>query len=110
MPRFAIRKAEKVSLRDMARRLDRSPSTLTRELARNAQVNATGYDAMVGQTPRPQSPCDEAGPQQRAVGWGAVREMLARKWSSLEISATLKRTYPDDSCRHVFYETIYNAI
>jgi len=111
--RIEIWKAEKVSLRAMARRLGRAPSTLTRELARNAQVNAAGYDAMVGQTLSARRrlasrPAAKLTPS--SVLWGAVREMLAWKWSPQEIAATLKRTYPDDSSRHVSHETIYNAI
>ncbi len=42
--------------------------------------------------------------------WGAVREMLAWKWSPQETAATLKRTYPADPSRHVSHETIDNAI
>jgi hypothetical protein len=38
----------------MARRLGRALSTLSRELARNAQDSAAGYDAMVVQTLRAQ--------------------------------------------------------
>ncbi|SCC92773.1 transposase [Thiomonas sp. X19] len=111
--RIEIWKAEKVSLRAMARRLGRAPSTLTRELARNAQDSAGSYDAMVGQTLRARRraasrPAAKLAPS--SVLWGAVREMLAWKWSPQEIAATLKRTYPDDSSRHVSHETIYNAI
>lgn len=111
--RIEIWKAEKVSLRAMARRLGRAPSTLTRELARNAQAGATGYDATAAQTLRSgrraaARPAAKLAPD--SVLWGAVREMLAWKWSPQEIAATLKRTYPADPSRHVSHETIYNAI
>ena len=44
------------------------------------------------------------------VLWGAVRQMLAWKWSPQEIAVTLKRTFPADPRRHVSHETINSAI
>ena len=110
--RIEIWKAENVSLRAMARRLGRAPSTLSRELSRNAGTEQT-YAAVSAQATRTQRrqharPAPKLDPN--GVLWGAVREMLAWKWSPQEIAATLKRTYPAEPRRHVSHETIYNAI
>ena len=42
--------------------------------------------------------------------WGVVRHFLDQKWSPQEISATLKRAFPDQPDLNVSHETIYNAI
>ncbi|OIQ72713.1 integrase core domain protein [mine drainage metagenome] len=110
--RIEIWKAENVSLRDMSRRLGRAPSTVSRELSRNAS-KATVYSAATAQDTRTQRrqaarPTAKLSPE--GVLWGAVREMLAWKWSPQEIAATLKRTFPAKPSFHVSHETIYNAI
>ncbi|WP_454056752.1 IS30 family transposase [Cupriavidus sp. Marseille-Q8015] len=110
--RIEIWKAEDVSLRAMARRLGRAPSTLLRELRRNA-TSRGDYDAMSAQACRTQRlkasrPAAKLVPD--GVLWGVVRHFLDQKWSPQEISATLKRAFPDEPDRNVSHETIYNAI
>ena len=103
---------EHVSLRDMSRRLGRAPSTVSRELSRNAS-KATVYSAATAQvtrTRRRQAARPTAKLSPDGVLWGAVREMLAWKWSPQEIAATLKRTFPAKPSFHVSHETIYSAI
>ena len=89
-----------------------SPSTITRELARNtmsdlpygshsAQVACLGRRVAA----RPVGKLDFAG-----VGWGVVRTMLDWKWSPQQIAATLKRVFPNEPERHISHETIYTAI
>lgn len=39
-----------------------------------------------------------------------MRHFLDQKWSPQEISATLKRAFPDEPDRIVSHATIYNAI
>ncbi|WP_449371476.1 IS30 family transposase, partial [Thiomonas sp.] len=113
--RIEIWKAEGISLRAMARRLGRSPATVSRELARNAPADPTTavYDAVAAQALRARRraasrPAAKLAPD--SVLWGAVREMLSWKWSPQQIAATLRRTYPDDADFHVSHETIYTAI
>ena len=110
--RIEIWKAENISLRAMARRLGRAPSTLMRELRRNAAAHG-GYGAMTAQACRAlRRQASRPGPKLApdSVLWGVVRHFLDQKWSPEEISATLKRAFPEDRDRHVSHETIYNAI
>src|SRR5882672_2425324 len=96
--RIEIWRAENVSLRAMARRLGRAPSTLVRELRRNASAHG-GYGAMPAHACRTQRrQASRPAPKLAAdsVLWGVVRHFLDQKWSPQEISATLKRTFPDD--------------
>jgi IS30 family transposase len=100
------------SARAMALVLGRSPSTISRELARNSMADLP-YGSHVAQVAslgrrvaaRPVGKLDFAG-----VGWGVVRTMLDWKWSPQQIAATLKRVFPDEPERHVSHETIYTAI
>lgn len=107
-----IWKAEDVNLRAMAHRLGRAPSTLMRELRRNATARGS-YGAMSAQACRTQRlkasrPTPKLAPD--GVLWGVVRHFLDQKWSPQEISATLKRAFPDQRDLNVSHETIYNAI
>lgn len=109
---MASMKQQGFSARAMARALGRSPSTITREFERNTLV-ALPYGSHTAQlacasrraAARPAAKLDFGG-----VGWGAVRTMLAWKWSPQQIAATLKRVFPDEPERHVSHETIYTAI
>jgi transposase, IS30 family len=110
--RIEIWKAENIGVRDMAFRLGRSPSTISRELARNT-CDERSYRAAVAQTSRTrrrQASRPIAKLASDGVLWGVVRHFLELKWSPQEISAILKRAYPTDSSLNVSHETIYNAI
>lgn len=83
-----------------------------RELRRNATARG-GYGAMSAQACRTQRlkasrPVAKLAPD--GVLWGVVRHFLDQKWSPQEISATLKRAFPDQPDLNVSHETIYNAI
>ena len=100
------------SKRAMARLLGRSPSTISREIKRNAQ-SAKGYASHTAQVrcfarrqaARPTSKLDT-----RSVCWDVVLTLLDWKWSPQQIAATLKRVFPEEPERHVSHETIYTAI
>ena len=100
------------SVRAMARTLGRSPSTISRELARN-----TGADAAYG-SHRAQLSCQARRRAARplaklssdSLSWSLVMTLLDWKWSPQQIAATLKRTFPNEAARHVSHETIYTAI
>lgn len=109
--RIEIWKAENIGVRDMAFRLGRSPSPISRELARNT-CDERSYRAAVAQisrTRRRQASRPIAKLASDGVLWGVVRHFLEQKWSPQEISAILKRAYPTDSSLNVSHETIYNA-
>lgn len=101
------------SLCHIARKLNRHPSTLSREFKRN-QSTASTYCA-VG--------ADKAYSHRRAccvkphklqihhVLYDKVKEYLIHhKWSPEQISASLKRHYPDQKEVHISHETIYAPI
>ncbi|MDW9240001.1 homeo-like domain protein [Burkholderia thailandensis] len=104
---------EGLSLRAIARKLKRAPSTLSRELARNTQTNGL-YCPRAAQASRDARrlagrPDPKLAPD--SILGGLVRRLLCeRHWSPQEIAGTLKRVFPDDPSLHVSHETIYNAI
>jgi len=99
------------SLRDVAQVLGRSASTLSRELQRNA--GPQGYAAVEAQTQATQRRIDQR-PWSKLHPlkslWLVVQAGLRRQWSPQQISATLRRMFPDQPDMHVSHETIYSAI
>jgi transposase, IS30 family len=106
---IAIRHATGESARQIAAALDRDPTTISRELARNR--TGQGYRATVAQSltdGRAHRPKDRklSGLRLRRK----VRAMLRKRFSPEQIAARLKLDYPDDPEMHVSHETIYQAI
>jgi IS30 family transposase len=98
------------SLRVIATGLDRSPSTVSREVANNGgrqRYRATVADqaAWVRST-RPKA-CKLA---TNPVLAGIVAEKLQLRWSPQQIAGWLKLTYPDDPGMHVSHESIYRTL
>jgi IS30 family transposase len=99
-----------VSLRSVARRLGRAPSTISRELRRNGgqrRYRAAAADKRAWkQALRPKlcklARCDE------------LRQLVAARlyenWSPEQIAGWLKHTYPDDEDYRVSHETIYRSL
>ncbi len=98
------------SIRSIAASLDRSPSTVSREIARNGgckRYRAAAADKRAWKEAlRPQG-C------KLAIHAG-LRQAVARKlrlnWSPEQIAGWLKRTYPDNEAYHVSHETIYRSL
>lgn len=100
------------SLRDIAKQLNRSPSTLSRELRRNSRAGrycaASAGKAAAARRLRCVRP--------RKLQYNhRLREnvenlLLADKWSPEQIAATLKALYPAQPDMHVSHETIYAHI
>lgn len=98
------------SFRDIARRLGRAASTISREVGRNGGRRAyrvvRAEDAAVRHARRPkpyklvENPrlCHE------------VEHRLSLRWSPQQISARLVRDYPDDEEMRVSHETIYKSL
>ena len=98
------------SLRQIAKALQRSPSTISREIARNGgrqHYRATQADKAAWERSRRPKAC-------RLAQHGKLRRSVANKlaldWSPEQISGWLKRTYPDDETLRVSHETIYKSI
>jgi IS30 family transposase len=98
------------SLRSIARRLERAPSTISREVARHPgrrgyRANHAEYEASLSAL-RPK-PC-------RLALNGKLRMLVASKlaleWSPEQISGWLKAQYPDDASMQVSHETIYKSL
>ena len=102
---------QKYSVRAIARVLHRSPSTISRELSRNA--DASGYASVQAQK-RCQHRRQSARPQRRLHAdsslFGLVQHFLLARWSPEQIALTLARIYPKGHKSRVSHETIYNCI
>ncbi len=101
-----------MSVRLIAQKLSRSPSTILREVERNSST--TGYRAFSAQL------CAHKRAQSRRVGKSritqegrlrtAVLERLYKHWSPREIVERLKKEYPNDMTMHISHEAIYRYI
>ena len=100
------------SMRAMARMLGRAPSTISRELGRNAgpAVNYASHTAQVRCTRRRRAGRAVPKLDIDSVNWSVMLTLLDWKWSPQQIAGTLKRVFPDEPERHVSHETIYTAI
>jgi len=98
------------SMRSIAKRLGRSPSTISREIGRNGDQD--GYRATLADQAaweralRPKL-CKLA--KNRALA-GIVADMLRRLWSPEQIAGWLQHTYQNDQSLHVSHETIYRSL
>jgi IS30 family transposase len=95
---------------EIARRLNRAASTISRELGRNRSSN--GYWAVAAQTKaeirRSQRPrvCKLQQPAVRRY----VQERLRQYWSPDEIAGRSREDFPHDRTRHISHQTIYTWI
>lgn len=102
---------QKLGIRALARMLERSPSTVSREIRRNA--GRWGYRYRVGFA---QHMTRLRRRHRRSVFarqpdlWPLVVERLQAGWSPQQISGRLKRMHPDDPAWQISHETIYAAI
>ncbi len=102
-----------VSVREIARRLGRSPSTISRELKRNAASDSQ-YRARLAQAHaerrlrRPKV--------SKLASCGALREYVqsklggAQRWSPEQIACRIKMDFPEDVGMRVSHEAIYQAL
>ncbi|WP_253259918.1 IS30 family transposase [Subtercola boreus] len=111
--RLAVFRREGLSMREISRRLGRSPSTISRELRRNMRRHDRGkYDAVLAHArSREKARRDRAGligkdPVLRDL----VQEKLTLDWSPEQISFWLRETHPQKTSWHVCHETIYQAV
>jgi transposase, IS30 family len=111
--RIATLRGRGLGVREIARRLGRSPSTVSRELRRNVRSHDGGvYDGDLAHArARERARRNRAG--RLAVDHElrqVVQVKLELEWSPEQIAAWLRVTYPDPSSWHVCHETIYQAI
>jgi transposase, IS30 family len=101
-----------LSVRQVAARLGRAPSTVCRELARNADPRTGGYQPerahrLAWERQRRPKPSKLA---RNPVLRGEVQKMLTRRYSPEQASGRLQVDYPDDPAMRVSHETIYQSI
>jgi IS30 family transposase len=101
-----------LGVREIARRLGRAASTISREL-RHLQPHDRGiYDGDLAHARarerlrRPRRPLLSREPELR----GIVQALLELEWSPAQIAAHLRETYPDRPDWHLCHETIYQAL
>jgi IS30 family transposase len=98
--------ASNESLCEIAQRLGRSPSTVSREGGRDKcrahQADRAAFRR--ARRPKPSKLFDND------VLRGVVEEKLADWWSPQQISGWLRRTYPHNEGMHVSHETIYLSL
>tara|TARA_B110000259_G_C13955483_1_gene378549 strand:- start:9 stop:944 length:936 start_codon:yes stop_codon:yes gene_type:complete len=98
------------SMRQLARQLGRSPSTISREIARNGgrwAYRAASSDARAWErTLRPKQ-CVLAGNSSLRL---IVAQKLQDDWSPQQIAGWLKCTYQNDSAMQLSHETIYRSL
>jgi IS30 family transposase len=97
-------------MRTIAAQLDRSPSTVSREIHRNggyASYRASLAEEAAWQRALRPKVC-KLGDKPRLARIIAVK--LQRLWSPEQIAGWLKRQFPEQECHHVSYETIYKSL
>ena len=108
---IALGLQQKQSLSAIARALGRCKSTISRECQRNA--GAKGYNSKYAQQrssrrryfARPQPKLHRDGALFKIVG-----EYLLQRWSPQQITAQLKKMYPDDKRQQASHESIYTCL
>lgn len=98
------------SMRSIAARLGRAPSTISREIKRNGGrdgYRANQADEATWFRARRPKRCKLS---QNRVLARIVAGKLRMLWSPEQISGWLKHTYPGDESHHVSHETIYRSL
>src|SRR5512140_2654418 len=98
------------SIRSVARRLGRAPSTISREIMRNGGqecYRASLADQAAWDRGRRPKTCRLA--ENRSLAH-IVAGKLQLLWSPEQIAGWLKHTYPDDEAFRVSHETIYRSL
>lgn len=99
-----------LSYRHLGRQLGRTPSTISREVARNGgrvKYRSAGAENRAWHCARRPKPCLLA--SARAVQILVARK-LSSQWSPQQISGWLKTKYPGDKTMQVSHETIYKSL
>lgn len=102
--------ARGASGRDLARRLRRAPSTISREIRRHggrSRYRAQRADRRAWARTRRPKACRLAS---RPALQRAVAAKLARQWSPQQIAGWLRVRFPSDADMHVSHETIYRSL
>jgi len=99
-----------LSIRSIAVRLSRAPSTISREINRNG-----GYDNYRATSADNNAWNNALRPKLCKLHWQpalckTIETKLRKKWSPQQISGWLKIKYSEDESKHVSHETIYKSL
>ncbi|MGI5129887.1 IS30 family transposase [Pseudonocardia sp. CA-107938] len=99
-------------VREIARRVGRAPSTISRELRRNTARHDRGYDGDLAHSRARQR---ARRPRRTRIGGDEqlcqlIQSLLELEWSPEQIAGHLRLTYPERRSWHVCHETIYQAL
>ena len=94
--------------RQLAARLGRAPSTVSRELARNGGRRYRAQAAEPRPSVGPSGQASQAGDPAAAAASGGGQ--LALRWSPEQIAGWLPLAYPQDPVMWVSHETIYLSL
>ncbi len=100
----------KQSLRSIALKLRRAPSTISREVCRNGgakHYRAATSDAKAWDRAHRPKPCKLVGNDYLCR---MISTKLHRKWSPQQIAGWLMREHPDEEGKRVSHETIYRSL
>ena len=101
-----------LTVRAIAAELNRSPSTVSRELRRNEDSGSGQYRPFTAQ--RLAADRRARPGRGKLIGDRVLREFvqdrLGKRWSPEQISRALAAEFPDEPDRHVVPETIYQAV
>ena len=108
---IALARAAGESMRSIAARLGRAPSTISRELGRNAEPSGryratSAHAAAWERAARPKPAKLATNPALR----GKVEQYLLKRYSPEQIAGRLRREFPDDPEMWVCTETIYQSL
>lgn len=109
---IAIWTAEKVGVREIARRLGRSPGTISKELARQPATGRVRYRASTAHH-RAEDRARRPKPARLATNLRLRREVqtgLGKNRSPEQIAGRLRLDFPDEPEMWVSHETIYQAL
>jgi IS30 family transposase len=99
------------SIREIARHIGRAPSTVSREIVRNAPLRwmyrAHRSEQRAWHRALRPKPCRLA---QNPILARLVAQKLETDWSPQQISGWLARTFPNDESMRVSHETIYKTL
>jgi IS30 family transposase len=101
------------SFSDIARRLSRQTSTITREVSRGGCNKSTYRAAKAQNRARRNSAKRKAGKfrlNNEAELWQYIHKKLKKKWSPRQIAEELEMDYPEDMTMRISPETIYTYI
>jgi IS30 family transposase len=102
----------KHGVREIARQLGRSPSTISREIARNSNPTNLSYYPHAAQR---RAEARRQRPKGGKIANSAelrdfIQERLEQRWSPEQIANVLRQEFPNRPEMHVSHETIYQAL